>query len=180
MLRALTSTQVNRRHDPLTGFLDHDALVEQLARRITRIPFPQTDPFAVLLVGMDRFRFINQHFGWSGGNQILCAVANRLSEQLRPSDVVSRFEGDRFCVILDRIRAKEDAALVAGRIAKFLSEPFEVSGEQMEVSVGIGVAVSDSVFTKPAEMLAAAEVAMLHAKADDGAAVEVHVVEEQA
>ena len=175
MLRALTSRQVHRRHDPLTGFFNHEALIDQLARRITRIPFTETDPFAVLMLGIDRFTLINKHFSWAVGNEILCAVANRLSEQLRPSDVVSRVEGDRFCVILDRIRSKEDSTLVAERMAKLLAEPFEVSGEEMALSISIGVVESDPVFTRATEMLAAAEGAMFRAKASHGTSVEVHV-----
>ena len=171
MLRALTAGEIHTRYDPLTGLLDSEALVESVGRSLLRSSHEDGEPFAVLFVGVDRFMLINVQHGWARGNEALRTLADRLAASLRPGDVVSRLGGDRFCVVLDRLREASDGVAVAKRTAEFLRQPMELGQETLSLSVSIGVVTSEGDYGSAEEMLKVAKGAMLEAKAKGGMSV---------
>ena len=138
MLRAASAH--DSRHDPLTGMLDRDALIDRLDKILARNAH-ENRLCGVVFVNIGHLKAINTSHGWSAGNQILKTIAKRLAQVHRPTDVAGRLGGSGFGVILDAISDPDGAQQAAGRIRSRLAEPIEVGGDQIVVTVRIGAAV---------------------------------------
>jgi diguanylate cyclase (GGDEF)-like protein len=146
-------------HDPLTGMGNRTyfrAHVEQALAMTGR-------RLAVLLVDLDDFKTVNDSLGHAAGDELLCAVANRIDHCLRPFDIASRLGGDEFAILLVRDDAKAPAR-VAERIIATLREPFDVVGEEILIHASIGIATSSAHKRTTEELLRDADVAMYTAK----------------
>lgn len=142
---------------------------------------------SVLLVNLDRFKQINDTFGFLIGDQLLVKVAERLaatvrrtdliarqeSRRERDPDVVSRMEGDGFAIILNDLKKPDNTSVVATRILEILKEPFTIQDETgstedvfLQASIGIGVFPENA--TNIDELIQAAETALVQAKAQGG------------
>jgi diguanylate cyclase (GGDEF)-like protein/PAS domain S-box-containing protein len=148
-------------HDSLTNLpnraafrihLDHALQAEE--RRI-----------AVLFLDLDDFKAVNDTLGHETGDQLLTAVASRISSTLRPGDSVSRLGGDEFAVLLNDIEDEHTAARVADRIIRQLSPPFVLGGNEIAVHASIGIAGLVTGQEAADEMLRNADIAMYIAKA---------------
>ena len=146
-------------HDPLTGMGNRPFFQSHLEQALTQ-PGQQ---LAVLLVDLDDFKTVNDSLGHAAGDELLCAVANRIDHCLRPADVAARLGGDEFAVLLRRDDAHAPAR-VAERIIATLREPFDVVGEEILVHASIGIATSSAHDRTPEELLRDADVAMYTAK----------------
>ena len=133
---------------------------------------------AVLQVGLDRFKQVNEALGPAIGDHLLRAVALRLQKLVRDTDfvartdgrgaetVVSRLGGDEFTVLLPIIERPENAAVVAQRILDMNAAPFKVGSREIFISCRIGIAVFPADGTAKDAILRDAGVAMRHAKLD--------------
>ena len=134
---------------------------------------------AVLQIGVDRFGHVNEALGPSVGDRLLQAVALRLMDCVRETDMISgaahqasgdfgvslsRIGGDEFSVLLPVIQRAEQAATVAIRIRNAMAAPFHVAGHQLIVTCCIGIAVFPSDGMNRDGILGNAGVAMTHAK----------------
>ncbi|MCC8962672.1 EAL domain-containing protein [Bradyrhizobium sp. Pear76] len=120
---------------------------------------------ALLFVDLDQFKQVNDTLGHPCGDQLLCAVAERLREMLRPEDFVARFGGDEFVVFQQNINSHEDAAALARRIVDRLSERYKIDNHLVEIGASVGIAM-----TAPGvgadTLLKNADMALYRAKAD--------------
>ncbi len=98
---------------------------------------------ALLFVDLDQFKQVNDTLGHPCGDQLLCAVAGRLREMLRPEDFVARFGGDEFVVFQQNIQSTEDAAALARRIVDRLSERYEIDHHLVEIGASVGIAMTE-------------------------------------
>lgn len=127
-------------HDALTGLpnrrLFNDRLTVALAHARR-----ERQKVAVMLLDLDHFKNVNDTLGHHAGDQLLQAVALRLSGLLREGDTVARMGGDEFLLILPQMGRAEYAATVAQRITEAIREPFQVDGHELHVTTSIGIAI---------------------------------------
>ncbi len=127
-------------HDSLTG-LPNRALLQILVGQALAHTQRHGAQGAVLFVDLDRFKTINDTLGHATGDQLLKAVAARLTRVLRQSDTVARIGGDEFTILIEEIEQPQDAAHVAEKILSALAEPFDLAGQELFISASIGISI---------------------------------------
>lgn len=154
-------------HDNLTGLANRALLMESIQRLIEAV---QTDPdyqFAVLFCDCDRFKLINDSFGHFVGDQVLMQVAERLSQELGSEDVLARFSGDEFVVILHQVESQEQVIARAEKLIEVIRPGFQLSHGEAFISLSVGIVLSNPVqHQKPEHVLRDADIAMYNAKAN--------------
>jgi len=160
-------------HDGLTDLPNRAFLIERLGHSIDFAKRRDDYRFAVLFLDFDRFKVVNDSLGHTAGDQLLVAAARRLQTCVRQVDAVARLGGDEFAVLLDDIRDLEDAIVVAERTLSSLTQPFLVQGQEVFVSASIGIAVGETGYDRPDDVLRDADIAMYRAKALGKARYEV-------
>ena len=150
-------------HDALTGLPNRMQFLEHLQSAFAEGEGAGSDRYAVLFCDLDGFKKINDTLGHHIGDLLLSAVAGRLAEAVRGSDLVARLGGDEFAVLLPHI---DDTTLheVVERIRRKVGEPFDLEGHSVTVGTSVGVATSDVVFSSPAALLREADAAMYRVK----------------
>jgi len=152
-------------HDPLTGLPNRRAFVEQVEQALERRTRHAAGRVAVLFVDVDDFKVVNDSLGHGAGDRLLEAVAERLAGALRPEDVVARFGGDEFTVLVADVLDADDALRVADRLATALRPPIVLDGEARFVTASVGLAVADRGTRGDADsLLQDADAAMYQAK----------------
>jgi diguanylate cyclase (GGDEF)-like protein/PAS domain S-box-containing protein len=146
-------------HDALTGLPNRLSFIDALNASLKRA-LVSGSPVGILFLDLDHFKLINDSLGHHAGDALLRAVAPRLRDHLRPGDVVSRFSGDEFGVVIDRLADEGEAVAIADRVAAAFAQPFSLDGVEHFVSASIGVAVA-----RPAD-LGAADAELLIRDAD--------------
>lgn len=151
-------------HDELTGLPNRAALRERLEASVRRLDGDTM--LAVLFCDLDGFKDINDGLGHAVGDQVLVAVARRLRQRCRQADVVARFGGDEFVVVLP-VDDVTKARATAERLVEALGEPIAVGDAEVAPGASIGVTVVDR--TPEGEdpvgtLLRDADTAMYHAK----------------
>jgi diguanylate cyclase (GGDEF)-like protein/PAS domain S-box-containing protein len=155
-------------HDPLTGLPDRRLFERRLERALERTRQHDDYSFAVCFVDLDNFKAINDSAGHIVGDRVLCEVACRLVGCVRPGDMVARFGGDEFTVLLDDLYGDADASVVARRILARLEQPVIVDGQSFGVAASIGVAMGSPSQRRIEDVLHEADRAMYCAKARGG------------
>ena len=160
-------------HDSLTGLPNRASFLEHAGKAV-QAQRGRADKAAVLYLDCDRFKAINDALGHAAGDEILIEVARRIRALLRDGDFVARLGGDEFAVLLAPIRAVDDAARIAAKIAAAVGTPIASAAfGTIESSASIGVAVYPDHGTGVDELLAAADAAMYRAKAQQQGSCEV-------
>ena len=168
--------------DPLTGLPNRLLFIDRLGRLIKHSKRRKDHLFAVLFLDLDGFKMINDSLGHLVGDQLLVGVATRLEKCLRSSDTVARLGetftvarlgGDEFTILLDDIKEPADANRAAERLMKALAPPFVLAGKEVFTSISIGIALSNSAYEQPEDMLRDADTAMYRAKSLGKARYEV-------
>ncbi|EAZ90844.1 hypothetical protein CY0110_25476 [Crocosphaera chwakensis CCY0110] len=121
--------------------------------------------YAVLFIDLDHFKVVNDSLGHSAGDELLKQVAQTLQNHLRASDTVARFGGDEFAILLEEVEDIHEVIQVTQRIQEALSAPFELNNYEIRPGGSIGIALSDSNYKHPEEILRDADAAMYRAKA---------------
>ncbi len=155
-------------HDGLTGLANRTLLLQH-AQLLSRRSQASSSEVAVLFLDLDDFKAINDSFGHTAGDAFLRAVAERLRDTLRATDIVGRIGGDEFVVIVEAPADVGGVDVVADRVLRALSHPIEVQGVIMPVSCSIGIATGSQVMA--ADLLRQADLAMYRAKSDGKARV---------
>ena len=152
------------RYDELTALPNRVNFRDEI-ERLLRVPHDAEQLSALLFIDLDQFKQVNDTLGHPCGDQLLCAVADRLRGMLRPEDFVARFGGDEFVVFQQNIRSTEDAAHLARRIVDHLSERYKIDNHLVEIGASVGIAMAPRGVSADT-LLKNADMALYRAKAD--------------
>ena len=154
-------------HDALTDLPNRFLLVDRLNQLLSRAHRSNT-AFAVLFMDIDRFKDVNDSRGHEVGDLLLRAVAQRLATSVRASDTVARMGGDEFVILLETVRASDEADTVALKVAETVAKPFTIEGQVVSTSVSIGVSFYPENGDDAETLLRSADYAMYLAKREGG------------
>lgn len=164
-----------RNAERIEHMASHDDLTDLPNRRLFATRLREALAFAdgsvaLMSLDLDRFKRVNDRLGHPAGDALLKAVANRLRAELRREDMVARFGGDEFAVLLapafgqDKLHLAQYAERVAARIIAILSAPFAINGDRTEIGVSVGITISATQQADPDTMLVEADLALYEAK----------------
>jgi diguanylate cyclase (GGDEF)-like protein/PAS domain S-box-containing protein len=154
-------------HDTLTGLPNRGLFLDRLKAALPRARRDATQ-LALLYLDLDMFKPVNDTFGHAMGDLLLQQAAKRLQQCVRETDTVGRVGGDEFLVLLDNIQGHECSLLVAEKIRVTLSQPFDLAGHQIRVSLSIGIALYPGHGNNHEQLIQQADQAMYAAKNEGG------------
>jgi diguanylate cyclase (GGDEF)-like protein len=151
-------------HDELTGLVNRRALLDKAWGELRRaIRYEQ--PLSAMLIDVDHFKRINDQHGHPVGDEVLRVLAARFRDSVRDVDLVSRYGGEEFIVLMPQTTGREAASSLAERLRKRVSrEPVPTMAGPLTVTVSVGVAEGRSADAEPQELFARADVALYQAK----------------
>jgi diguanylate cyclase (GGDEF)-like protein/PAS domain S-box-containing protein len=150
-------------HDPLTNLLNRAAFMERLAELMTSQRSRERGG-ALLFIDLDHFKRVNDSLGHVAGDVLLRTLAQRLVAQLRASDVVARFGGDEFVVLLPGALALAEVQEVADKLLAALAAPVQLEGRAIAVTPSLGIALYPQHASSADDLLRHADAAMYEAK----------------
>jgi diguanylate cyclase (GGDEF)-like protein len=151
------------RLDPLTGLPNRLLLRESFASSIQSCVAAGED-LAVHYLDLDGFKAINDGYGHPVGDEVLRQVSRRLEATARSGDTISRLGGDEFLVIQTGVKQRDAAEMLARRIIKQISAPYFVDGNELRISVSIGIALAPEIGTDLEHLIACADSALYQSK----------------
>lgn len=149
-------------HDELTGLHNRAFLADELRRRLEHAPL---GTLAVLFLDLDNFKVICDSLGHGVGDELLYNMGQRLNAVMSDKDVISRFGGDEFLLLIDLASAGLDATAVSERLREEVIKPIYVDDNEFIVTASIGAAINDVANTTALELMRDADAAMYRAKA---------------
>ena len=151
-------------HDALTGLPNRTLILDRIEQTLTRARLKQ-EPVAALFVDLDNFKAINDSLGHNAGDELLCAVANRLDGVIRETDALGRLGGDEFVVIADGLSLAAGPELIAERLLDAFKDPFTLhSAEDTRVFAKASIGIATGGRSSAEDLLRDADIAMYRAK----------------
>jgi diguanylate cyclase (GGDEF)-like protein/PAS domain S-box-containing protein len=152
-------------HDPLTGLPNRRLLIEALITALADLGRGhRTGTVALMFVDLDRFKLVNDVLGHDAGDALLRTAAARLRNAVRAHDMVARFGGDEFVVLLQHVADRGELHDVAQRILDAIATPIQVGGETADVGASVGIATASGPDDDPDALVRNADAAMYRAK----------------
>lgn len=118
----------------------------------------------MFFIDLDRFKEVNDTYGHQIGDQLLIAVAERVSVMMRPGDSVARLSGDEFVVLCEGLEDRAHATPIADRLRRGIARPFVLSGVSVAISASLGIAFTGHGRDGAEALLHDADVAMYRDK----------------
>ena len=165
-LRLLSEAQHAASHDALTGLPNRVLFSKHLDQAIT-VERREHAGAALCFVDLDGFKAVNDEFGHAAGDELLTAVAARLTAHVRDADMVARISGDEFGVLLHGLDRAEDAERVGATLVRCLGEPFALASGVVTIGGSIGIAFAEQAVDAEG-LLRQADDAMYAAKTERG------------
>jgi diguanylate cyclase (GGDEF)-like protein len=174
LLASSAQTQSIALHDALTGLPNRILLLERIEhallsrRRSEKV-------VAVLFIDLDGFKRINDSYGHQIGDDLLVAIAARLTRLLRPGDTLARLSGDEFILVCEDLDEEEQVEAIATRLGDAIGLPFDLAGIVVDLSASIGIAFA-GLGNDPEQILHRADIAMYQIKHKGGG--QHHIIDE--
>ena len=150
-------------YDPLTGLPNRLFFLEELKSYIN-LAARRKEYLAVIVLDLNRFRYVNASYGTKAGDAVLREVARRLKRILRESDIVGRFFADEFGIIVGGLRRKKDITVVVNKIRSIFDQPFTVNTHTVHLNANYGVSVYPTDGENAQDLLRKAELALRTSK----------------
>jgi diguanylate cyclase (GGDEF)-like protein/PAS domain S-box-containing protein len=150
-------------HDGLTGLPNRALILDRIEQMLARARRSRTRCTAMFL-DLDNFKDINDTLGHHAGDELLVAVADRLSNALRPSDTVGRLGGDEFVVLVEGESMNAGPELIADRILDVLRTPFEIAASPAPILVSASIGIAECTGQSADQLLREADIALYQAK----------------
>jgi Amt family ammonium transporter len=152
--------------DPLTGLYNRTYLVDNLKAAIVQFQQHDGESLVLYFLDLDKFKRINDTLGHKAGDGLLCEVANRLSKVTRETDVISRWGGDEFIIMMRGCLTCEYARQKAEEILTVMREPVEIEGYLLNIPTSIGIAyvANSEQYVEADKLIQNADIAMYQAK----------------
>src|SRR5215212_9692080 len=160
-------------HDALTGLPNRTLFTDHLRVALGHARQNENYLFCVLFLDLDRFKNINDSLGHPCGDELLMLVARRLESCIRQTDMVARFGGDEFAILLDGMQDSPDALTVAEKVQRAISAPFKLHNHEAVTTASIGVALGTSNYSEAEDVIRDADTAMYRAKEHGKARYEI-------
>lgn len=162
--RAESQIAFMARHDALTKLPNRSLLAERIEQAIAQTG--RGSGFAVHCLDLDNFKQINDTLGHPVGDELLCAVADRLRACAREIDTVARLGGDEFAIIQSGVENSEDAERLARRLVECVGSPYELNGHRAAIGCSVGISLAPGDGMTGEKLLKNADVALYRAKTD--------------
>lgn len=150
-------------HDPLTGLYNRTYFLNNLKKRIQHHR-ESRGSVILMFLDLDQFKKINDNLGHKAGDQLLCETAKRLSAVTRETDLVGRWGGDEFVLVLSGEVTQEHAENKAKQVIEAMQAPVQLNKENLVVRTSIGIAISDNGGINTEQLMQRADIAMYRAK----------------
>lgn len=154
-------------HDSLTGLGNRILFMDHLSRALAQAE-QNGGAFALLYIDIDGFKQVNDRHGHAAGDELLCAIAQRLRANLRHEDFAVRLSGDEFAVLMVDLPDGEVATAQARRLCDVLKQPYGLRQAAPPITVSIGASIGISLYpqhaTKDSELMRLADAAMYQVK----------------
>ncbi len=151
-------------HDPLTRLPNRSYFMERLTAALKRSKEDKDHRISILFIDLDRFKNVNDSLGHHLGDKLLIDIAERLSECVRPEDLIARLGGDEFTILVEGRFDQEEVHNIAKRINRKFGTPFNLAGHEIYSSASIGILNAMDTHETAEEMMRDADTAMYQAK----------------
>jgi len=154
-------------HDQLTSLPNRFLFVDRL-QHLLLLSKKSKQPFAVMLLDIDRFKVINDSLGHLFGDEVLIAIAKRLEQVLTQGDTLARFGGDEFTLLLESIDSRDSIIKYAEKINDILAEPFLLKGKEIHTHSSVGLVFGPGEYKDAEHIIRDVDIAMYKAKSHGG------------
>ena len=152
-------------HDGLTGLPNRNLLRQQMDDMLLHTR-RSAEKLAVLVLGLDNFKAVNDTLGHGVGDKLLRGVAKRLRSTLREEDALARLNSDEFAILQSGVTRPEEAVLLAKRLLEAIADPYLLDGHSVVIGASIGIAMSPGDGDESEKLLKSADMALSRAKSD--------------
>ncbi|WP_256805537.1 EAL domain-containing protein [Bradyrhizobium sp. Bra64] len=152
-------------HDGLTGLPNRNLLRQQVDEMLLHTR-RSSDRVALLMLGLDNFKAVNDTLGHAVGDKLLRGVAKRLRSTLREDDALARLNSDEFAIVQSGLTRPEDAVLLAKRLLEAIADPYLLDGHSVVIGASIGIAMAPGDGDDSEKLLKSADMALSRAKLD--------------
>lgn len=151
-------------HDPLTGLANRTLLLDRASLSLERLKRGKGGMVGLIFLDLDRFKSVNDSLGHARGDLLLAEVSQRLMHCVRGMDLVARFGGDEFLLLLEHVESPREAIQIVKRVRDAMRKPFLVDGHELITSASLGLALTADGWGNAEELIRHANIAMYKAK----------------